>query len=229
MQSVLNFSEQEKKPLRAFLKNFPSLKMKTSFEEAKAEIEGCAVTLYKSGKLLIQGKSHEKAKQKILAAFEEKSELVLGIDETGRGESFGSLVVAGVLGETSRLRELRDSKKTKNISEKSALAEKNLLGKKIIEISASKIDSLRQSGKNLNLIEAEAMNEIISFFEKNFPEKKFRIIIDGSRIRGVKEKRAEFLPKADDKIVQVSAASVLAKNVRDKSPDSEKRKTWKTK
>ena len=73
------------------------------------------------------------------------------------------------------------------------------------------------------------MNEIISFFEKNFPEKKFRIIIDGSRIRGVKEKRAEFLPKADDKIVQVSAASVLAKNVRDKSPDSEKRKTWKTK
>jgi len=229
MQSVLNFSEQEKKPLRAFLKKFPSLEMKTSFEEAKAEIEGCAVTLYKSGKLLIQGTGHEKAKQKILSAFEGKSELVLGIDETGRGESFGPLVVAGVLGETAKLRELRDSKKTKNISEKAALAEKNILGKKIIEISAAKIDSLREGGKNLNQIEADAMNEIIYFFEKNFHEKKFRIIIDGSRINGVSEKRAEFLPKADDKIVQVAAASVLAKNARNKSSDKEKRKTWKTK
>jgi ribonuclease HII len=225
MQASLNFSESEKKAIIAFLKKFPSLELKTGHEEAKAEIDGCVVTLYKSGKLLVQGKNSEKAKEKILAEFKGTSELVLGIDETGRGENFGPLVIAGVLGETARLREFRDSKKTSNIREKALLVEKNILGKKLVEISAAEIDALRASGKNLNQIEAWAMNEIISYFEKKFSG--FKIVIDGSPLKGIESKKAVFLPKADDKVVQVCAASILAKNVRDKSSDKGERKTWK--
>ncbi|MDD5162671.1 MAG: DUF3378 domain-containing protein [Candidatus ainarchaeum sp.] len=227
MQSSLNFSESEKKAIIAFLKKFPALELKTVFEEARAEIDGCVVTLYKSGKLLIQGKNSEAAKKRILSAIGGKSELILGIDEVGRGESFGPFVVAGVLGETAKLREFRDSKKTANIAEKALLVEKNVLGRKILEIRAGKIDELRRSGKNLNQIEADAINEIILFFEKKFSGQKFGIVIDGSRIRGIENSKAVFLPKADDKVVQAAAASILAKNARNNSPDRQERKTWK--
>jgi ribonuclease HIII len=224
MQTVLNFSAEEKKEIISFLKKFKKAELKTGHEEAKAVIEGCAVTLYKSGKLLIQGKSHEKAKEIILAKVAGKNELILGIDETGRGENYGPLVVAGVLGETHKLRELRDSKKTRDIAGKAKIVEKNSLGTKFIEIPAAKIDSMREDGKNLNQIEADAINEIISFFEKEFPKKKFGTIIDGSKINGIS--KAVFLPKADDKIVQVAAASIIAKDARNKSKDKDKRETW---
>ncbi|MDD5147889.1 MAG: hypothetical protein PHH08_00310, partial [Candidatus ainarchaeum sp.] len=205
MQSTLNFSPAEKKQVLDFLEKAPALELKTKFEEARAEIDGCVVTLYKSGKLLVQGKNFRSVKQKIIDSVKTGDELILGIDEVGRGEGFGPLVVAGVLGKTSELREFRDSKKTRGIPEKAAFAEKKILGKKIIEIRASEIDALRNSGKNLNQIEAWAINGIISFFEKNFSEKKFKIIIDGSPLGGVESKKAVFLPKADDKVVQVGA------------------------
>lgn len=224
MQAVLNFSGEEKKELTGFLKGFKALALKSPFEEAKAEIEGCTVTLYKSGKLLVQGKKAEKVKAGILAGVKGENELVLGIDEAGRGENFGPLVVAGVLGETKNLRELRDSKKTRDIAGKAKIVEKNCIGKKIIEISAANIDRQRSNGKNLNAITAEAVNEIIAFLKGKNSGKQFRVVMDGSPIRGVE--KAEFLPGADDKIVQVAAASVLAKNARNKSRDKAERKTW---
>ena len=230
MQAVLNFSKEEKKTVAAFLAKHAEEKTNSTFEEKRAKIGESTATLYKSGKLLIQGKDCEQVKEKILSALEGKTkdELILGIDETGRGENFGPLVVAGVLGTTNSLRELRDSKKTKNISEKKELVEKNALAKSWIEIGAKQIDEMRNEGINLNMIEAKAMNELIEHFRKNHGARKFKIVIDGNKIDGVSGK-VEFMPKADDLVVQVGAASVLAKYVRDNSADKEKRKSWKTK
>lgn len=221
MQAVLNFSGAEKQRVIGFLRGFEQLAKKTGFEEARCLIEGCTVTLYSSGKLLIQGSKAETAKQKILEDLKLEGGLILGIDETGRGEGFGPLVVAGVLADTNKMRELRDSKKTRNIEEKAKLAEANAIGTKIVEVSASEIDRLRASGKNLNAIEAEAMNEIISYFRKDFAGKKFRVIVDGNPLKGV-DKEAEFLVKADDKEPVVGAASVIAKKARDESEDKDK-------
>ena len=160
MQSSLNFSPAEKKQVLAFFEKFPSLDLNSRYEEARVEIGNCSVTLYKSGKLLVQGKNSGPVKQNILDSVKTENRLVLGIDETGRGENFGPLVVAGVLGETTALCRLL-------------------------------------------------------------------IIIDGSPLKGIESKKAEFLPKADDKVVQVAAASILAKNARDNSKDKGVRKTWK--
>ncbi|MBN1940814.1 MAG: DUF3378 domain-containing protein [Candidatus Diapherotrites archaeon] len=226
MQATLNFSGKEKPRVLEFLKKFGEVETKTKFEEFRVKISGCSVTLYSSGKLLIQGTDTDSVKKKILQNFSGTGELILGIDETGRGENFGALVVAGVLGETNRMRELRDSKKTRAIGEKASLVRKNALGAKTVAVSAREIDERRSSGENLNQIIACAVNEIIAYFKEKFSGKKFRVIVDGSRIKGVE--KAEFIPKADDNIPQVGAASVIAKELREKS-GKEKRSTWQNK
>ncbi len=225
MQAVLNFKDEEKKDVKDFLEKFPREKKGSKFEEVRCKINGCAVTLYSSGKLLIQGKNSEKVKEKILNGLQLKDELILGIDEVGRGEDFGPFVVAGVLGFTSRLREVRDSKKIKNIGEKTAIVMKNAVDSAVICFSASEIDSMRAKGKNMNEIEAKAINSIIGQIAGKW--KEFEIIVDGGSLKGV-NKKAKFLVKADDKIPQVSGASVLAKLVRENSADKEIRKSWKS-
>ena len=228
MNAVLNFSGKSKKQILEFLEKHENLGAKSEFEEFRAKILDCNATLFKSGKLLIQGNSTEKVKELILENVKAEDELILGIDETGRGESFGPLVVAGVLGTTSSLREFRDSKKIPKakIPEKSKLAMQK--SKWLVEeIPSTDIDALREIGKNLNAIEANAINKIIKHFQ-GIEKKPFRIIVDGARIKGTTEKNIEFLPKADDLIVQVAAASIIAKNSRNESKDKGKRKTWKT-
>jgi len=230
MNSTLNFSMKEKPKVLELLKAFHSIGERSEFEEYRCKILDCSVVLYKSGKLLIQGNSAEKVRDSILQGISLDDELILGIDETGRGEGFGPMIVAGVLGKTSELRELRDSKKTaKNkISEKAALARKKADGWFAVEVPARDIDSLRELGQNLNAIEANAINKIIAHFSGMKTDESFRIVVDGSLMKGI-DKRAEFLPKADDSVVQVAAASVIAKDLREKSADKEKRKNWKAK
>jgi ribonuclease HIII len=227
MNAVLNFSGKSKKQILEFLEKHENLGAKSEFEEFRAKILDCNATLFKSGKLLIQGNSTEKVKELILENVKAEDELILGIDETGRGESFGPLVVAGVLGTTSSLREFRDSKKIPKakIPEKSRLAMQK--SKWLVEeIPSTDIDALREIGKNLNAIEANAINKIIRHFQ-GIEKRKFKIIIDGSSIKGI-VKGVKFLPKADDLIVQCAAASIIAKNSRNESKDKGKRKSWKS-
>ena len=94
---MLNFSKEEKKEILNFLRSFDEEKTKTSFEEFRCKIGKSTVTLYTSGKLLLQGDDCEKARDLVLKNVKVKNELILGIDETGRGEDFGPFVIAGVL------------------------------------------------------------------------------------------------------------------------------------
>ncbi len=226
MQAVLNFSIAEKNKVAEFLKRLEQLEKKSKFEELHAKLCDCTVTLYSSGKLLIQGNSAESVKEKILAELDLEDTLVLGIDEAGRGESFGPMVVAGVLGQINKLRELRDSKKTRNIREKKETVLKNSITSFVVSVSAQAIDEMRTEGKNLNQIEAEIIDNIVAAAKKT--HSGFRIVVDGNALP-TSEKGIEFLPKADDLNPVVGAASVLAKATRDASKDKEKRRTWKTK
>ncbi len=224
MQAVLNFKPEEKKKVLEALKQFKAKAPNNEYEARAVEIDGCRVTFFQSGKLLIQGANAEQVKEKLLQLVETEDELVLGIDEVGRGENFGPFVVAGVLGWTSKLRELRDSKKTAKIAEKAKIVEQNALGQALVVVSAAEIDARRNAGETMNDIQADGVNQIIGYFRKHFQE-KFRIIVDGSPIAGIAS--VEFLPKADDLIPQCGAASIIAKHARDSSTDKEKRKSWK--
>ncbi len=224
MQCVLNFSEN-KKEVQEFLKGFSCLETKSQYELLRCKSGKSVVTLYKSGKVLIQGEDYEKIKERILTGIEVKDEVVLGIDETGRGEDFGPFVVAGVLAKPGSLRELRDSKKVKDIERKMKLVKENALGIAVISFSAEELSTMHEAGKNLNEIEAKAIGEICSFFKEKAGNVK--VVVDGSPIKGC-PKEVVFLIKGDDLNPVVGAASVIAKNVRDTSEDNRKRSGWGT-
>ena len=224
MQAVLNFKKEELPQLKVFLKRFAQ-KPTHAFEESRCTIQRSTVTLFQSGKLLIQGPDAEAVKQLVLDSIQSGNELILGIDETGRGEGFGDFCIAAVLGRTRDLRELRDSKKVSDFFAKRKLVEENALASVVLSYSAATIDSLRSNGQNLNQIEAEAIDWIIRFFESaGFKPEK--IVVDGNPLP-VESKKIVFLPKADDLEPVVGAASVLAKASREESGNKEKRKTWK--
>ncbi|MBU0662377.1 MAG: DUF3378 domain-containing protein [Candidatus Diapherotrites archaeon] len=220
---MLNFSPAEIGGLKKCLARFAPAETKTKYEALRAKTGGTTITLYTSGKLVIQGPDCGKVKDALLAEFGAKSELVLGIDETGRGEATGPLVICGVLGETSKLRELRDSKKTKNMAGKYALATKNSLANFTISIGAEMVSLLRERGINLNQMQEKSIDAIACLFSELSPDAKVRV--DGSALK-VCTKGIEFIPKGDDKEPVIGAASVIAKHVRNISGDATKRRNW---
>ena len=149
---------------------------------------------------------------------------VLGIDEAGRGSVLGPLVIAGVIipEKMNKVLERMGVKDSKRL----APHRRTILSRKLkkmfeydmIVISAFEIDQMRADGINLNDIEKNAMRDLIV---KMSPEKA---IVDAVDVKAERFQNnlcestgvdvvAEH--KADDKYIQVSAASIIAKAERD--------------
>ena len=150
---------------------------------------------------------------------------MIGIDETGRGEKTGPMVITGVLADTNSMRQVRDSKKTGDIAAKEKIVSEKMHGSVSVVINSKLIDIARNNGMNLNEIEVKAMDKISEFLSI-FGEAK--IVADGAPMKGASPK-IKFAPKADDTEPVVGAASITAKRLRDISSDSGERKTWNTK
>ncbi len=221
MQCVLNFSGEDKQPILLFLKRFPEMKTKSIFELLRCKIGKSTVTMYASGKLVLQGSDCHAVKEKVLKALDIGNEVILGIDEVGRGEATGPFVVAAVLAKPSRLRELRDSKKVKNIEEKRSIVEQKALAISVFSISSQHLSRLHEKGINLNQIEVRAINAWHDFFAGLGK----RVLVDGNPLKGCK-KGVQFLAGGDDINPVIGAASVVAKSVREKSKDKGKRAGW---
>lgn len=129
--------------------------------------------------------------------------MICGIDEAGRGCLAGPLVVAGVILQKS-VDGLADSKK---LSEK----KREILFEKIIQNAAYEI--VFTDNKTIDKIglSLAIKNSIIQIMSKLKPKKT---IMDGNTTFGVFG--VEAIIKADTKIAEVSAASILAKVSRDR-------------
>lgn len=220
----LNFSKNDVNRLLDVLKKYPSLGKTNEYQALRCKISDSTVTLFTSGKITIQGKSSEDVKRRILVEMQLEKTMVLGFDETGRGEDHGPLVVVGIYGNENELRELRDSKKTGKMEEKSRIVTQNSDAQFIVALNAGFIDRLRNRGVNLNQMEGlmvEKLSELMRELED--PEK---IIVDGDPLPKVSA-RVIFSHKADDQYPCVGAASVLAKHYRNESSNKAKRKSWK--
>ena len=149
---------------------------------------------------------------------------ILGIDEAGRGSVLGPLVIAGVIipEKMDKVLERMGVKDSKKLAphRRTILSRKlkKMFDYEIVVISALEIDQMRADGINLNDIEKNAMRDLIV---KLNPQKAIVDAVDVKAERfqtnlcettGV-DVIAEH--KADDKYIEVSAASIIAKAERD--------------
>ena len=149
---------------------------------------------------------------------------ILGIDEAGRGSVLGPMVIAGVIVPEKMEKVLermgvKDSKRlTANRRTILSRKLKKMFDYEIVVITAREIDDMRAEGINLNDIEKNAMRDLII---KLNPEKA---IVDAVDVKAERFQKnlcestgvnvvAEH--KADDKYIEVSAASIIAKAERD--------------
>lgn len=138
------------------------------------------------------------------------SEIVIaGCDEAGRGCLVGPVVAAAVVfSENFCHSELNDSK-VLNAATRERLAlviKANALSYGIGIATESEIDQI-------NILQASflAMHRALSLLRVSFQ----KIVVDGNRFRPFHDIPHECIVKGDAKIVQIAAASILAKTTRD--------------
>jgi len=163
--------------------------------------------------------------------------LILGIDDAGRGPVIGPMIIAGCLIDSKFERELKNLgvKDSKQLTQK----RREFLFEKIKEfatkyefviITPEEIDSSNKNNLNLNELEAVKMAEVIN--KINNGKEKIKVIIDCPSVSINKWKdflkmKVENLSnlevvaehKADVNYVEVSAASIIAKCVREQEMD----------
>lgn len=171
--------------------------------------------------------------------------LKLGIDDAGRGPIIGPMVLAGCLIDDKTETEFRrlGVKDSKQLTEKRREFLANEIREKaetfeIVIISPKEIDYNKKIGIKLNEVEAFACAKIINKINKGY--KEIKVILDCPSTSIVKWK--DFLKtkinnlsnlevvcehKADKNHLAVSAASILAKSVREKEMSRLKEKFGK--
>ncbi len=162
------------------------------------------------------------------------TELILGIDDAGRGPVIGPMVLAGCLADKSFEGELKKMgvKDSKELTHKRRefLVDKIKDIVETFEITISHpndIDGSLNGGTNLNVLEAIKTAEIINKINKGF--KKITVVVDcpsvsigkwrelvRQRVKNLSNLEIVCEHKADKNHVIVSAASILAKSVREK-------------
>ena len=150
---------------------------------------------------------------------------ILGIDEAGRGSVLGPMVIAGVIvpEKMEKVLERMGVKDSKRLAphRRTILSRKlkKMFEYEVVVISAREIDEMRAEGINLNEIEKNAMESILI---KMNPEKAIVDAVDVKAERFQENLRKDTgvnviaEHKADDKYIEVSAASIIAKAERDK-------------
>jgi ribonuclease HII len=140
--------------------------------------------------------------------------LICGIDEAGRGPLAGPVVAACVImPEIIQLDDVKDSKKLKE-AERERLFE--IIKKNCVEYRIEAIDNKKIDEINILNATMLAMERCLD----NLENIGVKVLIDGNyfKLNSGKQKlyNYETIIGGDDKIIQISAASILAKVTRDR-------------
>ncbi|MDD3149502.1 MAG: ribonuclease HIII, partial [Candidatus Gastranaerophilales bacterium] len=200
----------------------------------QAKKNGINAVLYKSGKIVVQGKEVDAftskylgiTKQTSLKMESSHSQLItrIGTDESGKGDYFGPLVVAGVLADKENIDKLleigvKDSKKLNDVQiAKMAVAIKNNFIHSIVKINPAKYNQLYDSFKNLNKLLAWGHARVIeNILEKkdcdNVLSDKFgdESLIKNALMKKGKQINLEQRVRAEEDLA-VAAASIIARD-----------------
>ncbi len=160
--------------------------------------------------------------------------LTLGIDDAGRGPVIGPMILAGCLLEENAEKELKKLgvKDSKDLTQKRREFFEQKIKERaetfeVVLASPNEIEEKNKSGTKLNELEALMVAKIINKINKGY--KKIKIVIDcpsttiskwtdylKSKIKDLSNLEIVCEHKADKNHVSVSAASILAKCVREK-------------
>lgn len=145
---------------------------------------------------------------KTIPLLDSAGELICGVDEAGRGPLAGPVFAAAVILDPSKpITGLRDSKKLSPTrrDQLALIIQRDALAWSIAQCSAAEIDEL-------NILQATmlAMRRAIEGLSMT----PTLALIDGNRCP-VTAIRTEAIIKGDDKVLEISAASILAKTARD--------------
>jgi len=145
---------------------------------------------------------------KSAALFDYTGEIICGVDEAGRGPLAGPVFAAAVILHPNKpIAGLRDAKKLSAVrrDQLAQLIQRDALAWSIAQCSAAEIDAL-------NILQATmlAMRRAI----EGLAVVPTLALIDGNRCP-VSAVRTEAIVKGDDKVLEISAASILAKTARD--------------
>ncbi|MBC7415622.1 MAG: ribonuclease HII [Herminiimonas sp.] len=149
-----------------------------------------------------------KARQAPLPLFDRTNEVVCGVDEAGRGPLAGPVFAAAVILDPQRpIEGLRDSKKL-------TAARREALALEIREkaFSWAIAESSEQEIDDINILQASmlAMRRAILGLHR----RPTLALIDGNR-SPVIDVRCDAIIQGDDRVIEISAASILAKTARD--------------
>ena len=203
----------------------------------QARNEGYVASFYESGKFLVQGKNTTKIVEKLFGQTQNASQCVLpipkeelnvpyphiGIDESGKGDFFGTLCIAGVY---------LDEKSAEALKELGVCDSKKLTDKKILEletkikelgkfdviaISPKKYNELYDSFKNLNSLLGWGHASVLENLLKKTDAKiaiSDKFAKEDVVKRALKERGREIeliqVPRAEADVA-VAAASILAR------------------
>ena len=135
--------------------------------------------------------------------------IIAGVDEVGRGSLIGPVYAAAVIfNKNVETKKLKDSKKlTKTKREKLNIYIKNNSKWSIGTASVKEIEKY-------NILKASllAMERAI----KKLKKKPTLVLVDGNKIPIVNNYKLKYVIKGDQKIPEISAASIIAKVARDK-------------
>ena len=135
--------------------------------------------------------------------------IIAGVDEVGRGSLIGPVYAAAViLKKRLDKKKLKDSKKlTKNNRE---ILEKYIKKNSYWSIGSASLKEIEK----FNILNASllAMKRAI----KKLNKKPSQVLIDGNKIPKMKNYNLKCIVKGDEKIAEISAASIIAKVARDK-------------
>jgi len=202
----------------------------------RAKKNGLSATFYKSGKFLVQGKDTaifikdflgvENSSQGALDLKipTNKYSSWIGTDESGKGDYFGPLVIAGVLVDEENIKKLsefniQDSKKLNDATiEKVAIQIKANAVFSVVTINPAKYNELYEKFKNLNTLlawgHARAIENILEKRPcQNALSDKFgnESLIKNALLKKGREINLEQRVRAESDLA-VAAASILARN-----------------
>lgn len=150
-------------------------------------------------------------------------EYVIGVDEVGRGPVAGSVVVCACAvmkgidllylfpkGELKDSKKLSEKNREKIRSSLDAVREEKKIVWALGEVSAHRIDEI-----GISLAVKEAMNSALLELEKFGIPKTTKIVLDGSLYAPERYLNQSTHIKGDEKFVEISLASIIAKVYRD--------------